>query len=102
MATNPENMPIATAAINWSDSNGALHIRVYSTDGYTVSERCIDAGGSWYTGAFNEPGSAVSATCWTASDGVHLRVYCTSDDTTTEWCSDPGGNAWTQGAYTTT
>jgi fucose-binding lectin len=74
---NPENMPIATAAIDGFDSHGGLHIRVYSTDGYTVSERCNDGGG-WYAGAFSQSGSAVSAICWNASDGTHIRVYGTA------------------------
>ena len=101
MADNP-NFPIGTAAINWFDSSGGLHIRVYSTDGYNVTERCIDAGSSgWTTGAFSEPGGQVSATCWTASDGVHIRVYCNFEDLTTEWCNDPG-TGWTKGSYTTT
>jgi len=98
MADNP-NFPIATAAINWFDSSGQLHIRVYSSDGYTVTERCADGGG-WTTGQFSQPGAAVSATCWSASDGIHIRVYCTFEDKTVEWCNDPG-SAWTQGSYTT-
>ena len=93
------NMPIATAALSWFDSSGNLHIRVYSTDNYTVTERCNDGQG-WYTGSFSEPGSAVSATSWNASDGTHIRVYCTFEDGTTEWCNDPG-SGWTQGSYTT-
>jgi hypothetical protein len=90
--------PIGTAAISWFDSNNQLHIRVYSTDGYTVTERCADGQG-WTTGEFSQPGGAVSATCWNDSAGVHLRVYCTFEDTTTEWCNDPG-TGWTQGSYT--
>jgi hypothetical protein len=98
MAQDNPNFPIGTAAISWIDSGGILHIRVYSTDGYNVTERCADGQG-WTTGAFSEAGSAVSATCWNASDGAHIRVYCTFEDTTTEWCNDPG-TGWTQGAYT--
>jgi hypothetical protein len=101
MADNP-NYPIATAVVSWFDSSSALHIRVYSSDGYNVSERCMDQGASgWTTGGFNAPGSAVSATSWNASDGTHLRVYCTNEDTTTEYCNDPGTTGWTQGSYTT-
>lgn len=88
--------PIGTAAINWFDSGGQLHIRVYSSDGYNVTEQCNDGQG-WATGQFNEAGSAVSATCW-QQDGVHIRVYCTFEDKTVEWCNDPG-SGWTQGAY---
>lgn len=98
MADNPK-MPIGTAVVSWQDSGG-LHIRVYSTDGYKVIERCADSGSAnWVDGAFTAPGSDVSATCWQDNDGVHIRVYCTFQDSTTEWCFDPGTN-WTQGAYT--
>jgi hypothetical protein len=96
MADNP-NFPIATASVSWFDSSDQLHIRVYSTDGYTITERCADGQG-WTTG-FSMPGSAVSAICWNASDGAHVRVYATMDDTTTEWCFDPG-TSWTKGQYT--
>ena len=99
MADNP-SFPIGTAAINWIDGGGQLHIRVYSTDGYNVIERCAD-GGPWTTGQFKQSGSQVSATCWQDSAGEHIRVYCTFQDKTTEWCNDPG-TGWTQGAYTTT
>lgn len=98
MAADNENFPIATAAVNWFDSSNQLHIRVYSTDGYNITERCWDGQG-WTTGGFATPGGAVSATAWTASDGAHVRVYATNNDATTEWCFDPATN-WTQGSYT--
>jgi hypothetical protein len=99
MAKDNPNFPIGTAVVSWQYQN-SLHIRVYSTDGYNVIERCNDQGGpGWVTGAFKEPGSQVSATVWIASDGVHIRVYCTFEDKTTEWCNDPG-KGWTKGAYT--
>jgi Fungal fucose-specific lectin len=94
------NFPIDTAAINWVDSSGEVHIRVYSSDGYTVTERCWDGSG-WSNGSFSQAGSVVSATSWQASDGLHIRVYCTNQDATVEWCIDQGGG-WYQGAYTTT
>ena len=100
MSDNP-NYPVGTAALSWFDDNGQLHIRIYSTDGYEVTERCNDGQG-WTTGGFKQAGGAVSATCWwQPNNGVHLRVYCTSDDVTTEWCNDPG-SGWTKGSYTTT
>ena len=99
MAQDNPNFPVATAAVSWIDSGGQVHIRVYSTDGYSVTERCFDGQG-WATGQFKQPGSAVSATCWTGGDGLHIRVYCTFEDKTVEWCADPGSD-WTQGAYTT-
>ena len=57
-----ENMPVATASTSWLDSGGTIHIRVYSTDGYNVTERCWDGSG-WTDGAFAQAGEAVSATC---------------------------------------
>jgi hypothetical protein len=90
-------MPVATAAISWQDGGG-LHIRVYSTDGYNVSERCWDGNG-WTTGGFSAKGSAVSATCWLNGSSASIRVYCTFEDGTIELCLDPGGG-WYQGAYT--
>jgi hypothetical protein len=91
------SMPVGSAAVSWQDSGG-LHIRVYSTDGYNVSERCWDDNG-WTTGSFSAKGSAVSATCWPNGSSASIRVYCTFEDKTLEMCSDPGGN-WYQGAYT--
>ena len=98
MATIPST-PIATAAVNWLDSNGQVHLRVYSTDGYTVTERCWDGNG-WSDGSFKASGEAVSATSWQGGGGLSIRVYCTFQDKTTEWCIDQGGG-WYVGAYTT-
>jgi hypothetical protein len=98
MAGDNPNYPIGTASVSWLDSSNQIHIRVYSTDGYTLTERCWDGGG-WINGGFNAPASAVSATCWQASDGIHIRVYATNDDATIEWCFDPGTD-WYQGQYT--
>lgn len=99
MSGNP-NYPVSTAVVSWFDKAGQLHIRVYSSDGYNVTERCNDGNG-WVTGQFAQPGKQVSATCWNASDGTHIRVYCTIDDTTTEWACDPV-TGWTKGTYTPT
>jgi hypothetical protein len=96
MADNP-NMPIATASTSWQDGNG-LHLRVYSTDGYKVSERCYD-NNAWTTGGFSANGSEVSVTSWLNGNSASIRVYCTFEDATVEWCQDPGGN-WYQGGYT--
>ena len=100
MAADNPNFPIGTASISWFDTSGQLHIRVYSCDGYNVTERCNDGNG-WNTGSFSAPGSNVSAITWNASDGTHIRVYCTFQDVTTEWCTDPG-TVWAKGSYTTT
>lgn len=96
MASAPNS--VSTAALSWFDSAGQLHIRIYSSDGYTVTERCADGQG-WTTGSFSQAGGSVSATCW-QQDGTHIRVYCTFEDTTTEWCSNPGTTGWTQGSFT--
>lgn len=95
--------PLATATVNWFDDNGGLHIRVYTTDGNTITERCADAGSStWRNGTLNASGSAVSATCWwVKGQGASIRVYATTAfETTVEWCLDPGSSNWTQGSYT--
>ena len=97
MADNP-SFPVSTAAISWVDNAGS-HIRVYSSDGYNVVERCADPNIGWTAGAFSQQGSDVSATCWQDDAGVHIRVYCTFEDTTTEWCTDPG-EGWSKGGYT--
>lgn len=96
--TDIPSMPIATAAVNWQDTAG-VHLRIYSTDGYTVTERCADPGAGWTTGSFSAPGSEVSATSWQDNEGLHIRTYCTFQDTTTEWCWDTG-SGWVKGAYT--
>lgn len=98
MATTP-NMPVGTASIAWVDGGGNSHLRVYSTDGYTVTERQWDIN-AWTTGSFSAPGAQVSATCYQTGGGVSIRVYCNFEDVTTEYCSDAGG-AWYQGGYTT-
>jgi len=94
-----ENDPIGTAAVNWVDSSGQVHLRVYSCDGYNITERCWDGSG-WTDGSFKASGSAVSATAWLANGNLSIRVYCTNDDKTVEWCIDQGGS-WYVGAYTT-
>ena len=97
MADNP-NFPVGTCATSWFDSGHNLHIRVYSCDGNTVTERCADGNG-WTTGA-TFPGSQASVTTWADSAGQHIRLYVTYRDTTTEYCYDPGSTSWTKGEYT--
>jgi hypothetical protein len=95
-----ESDPIATAVTSWLDSGGQIHIRVYSCDGYNVTERCWDGTGGWTNGSFAQKGGAVSVTSWQGGGGLSIRVYCTFEDKTIEWCIDQGGG-WYQGAYTT-
>ena len=91
---------INVAAINWFDSSNGLHIRVYASDGNTITERCMDAGNNaWTTGDFKQPGTTASATVWVDSQGSHIRVYAVNEGVTTEWCADPGNGGWTQGSY---
>ena len=97
MSSHP-NFPIDTASVSWLDDSGQVHIRVYSSDGYNVTERCWDASG-WTAGSFAAQGSTISATAWQDGAGTSIRVYCTFQDKSTEWCSDQGG-AWYQGEYT--
>jgi len=93
------SMTIGTASVSWVDPKGTTHIRVYSTDGYKVLERCWDGSG-WSNGSFKAAASQVSATCWQDQAGAHLRIYCTFEDKTTEYGMDPG-TSWYQGSYTT-
>ena len=97
--TSTPNFPVGTAVVSWLDTAGTDHIRVYSTDGYTVTERCWD-GASWTNGEFSQPGEQVSATVWQGSGGVSIRVYCNFEDETIEYCWDPG-TGWYRGAFTT-
>jgi hypothetical protein len=87
-----------TASVSWTDNQG-VHLRVYQSDGYNVTERCYDQG-AWTTGGFAQPGSEISATTWQQNGGPSIRVYCTFEDTTTEYCWDTGGGGWYKGAYT--
>lgn len=99
MASNP-NYPVDTAAVSWLDNGGQIHLRVYSSDGYSVTERCWDGAG-WTDGGFKQSGGNVSATCWQNQAGANIRVYCTFEDKTIEYCWDAGGAGWYVGAYTT-
>lgn len=94
---NP-SFPIATCATSWFDTSHQLHIRVYSSDGYTITEQCADGNG-WTSGA-TFPGSQASVTSWADSAGQHIRLYVTEADVTTEYCFDPGNTSWTKGQYT--
>ena len=72
MAQDNPNYPIGTASVSWLDESGQIHIRVYSTDGYNVSERCWDGNG-WTNGGFGpQAGSAVSG--WSALGLRHDSV----------------------------
>ena len=98
MATTTYSFPSATASISWLDSSGNTMIRVYSSDGYHVTEQAWD-GGSWSATGFKQPGADVSATCQLRTGGTAwIRVYCTGEEKTVEWCSDDG-STWYQGGY---
>jgi hypothetical protein len=98
MAGDNPSYPIGTCSASWFDSSHTLHIRVYSSDGYTITERCNDGNG-WVDGATFQ-GTQASVTVWQDSAGEHIRLYVTGNDSTTEYCSDPGTSGWTKGAYT--
>ncbi len=89
-------MSANTSSVNWLQS-GSVHLRVYSSDGVTITERCWD-GSSWTTGAFKQSGQVSSATAW-FNNGPFIRVYCTNAGVTTEYCWDNTG-PWYKGAYT--
>ncbi len=94
----PASMPNATASISWVDQNGIAQLHVFSTDGYTVTQRYWGSS-SWLTGGFTAPGSHVSATVYLLQGQPYIRVYCTGQDKTVEYCWDAGG-AWYTGSYT--
>lgn len=98
MSGDNPNYPISTSSVTWFDSAHQLHIRVYSSDGYVISERCNDGQG-WVDGATFQ-GSQSSVITWADSAGQHIRLYVTSQDVTTEYCSDPGTPGWLKGSYT--
>jgi len=89
-------MPTQTAAVSWGTSSPS--IRVYTSNGSTITERCYDGSKGWYTGAFKQPGENASATSWLNGSTIHIRVYATTGSQTTEWCWD--GEGWYKGAYT--
>lgn len=97
MTTTP-SYPIDTAAVSWIDTSNIAQLHVFSSDGYTVTERYW-AGSSWATGSFSAQGSQVSATAYVLNGQPYLRVYCNFEDQTVEYCQDAGG-AWYQGSYT--
>jgi Fungal fucose-specific lectin len=88
-------MVMSTAATSFV--SGGLHLRMYSSDGVTITEKCWDKDGPWYVGAFKGLGQYVSATSWVDST-IHIRVYCTNAGVTTEYCWD-GDGPWYKGAY---
>lgn len=98
MAQQKFDFPISTASVSWMDAGGTSHIRVYSSDGYNVTEQIWDGTG-WNAGSFNAPGSQVSATAWVNGGVGYVRVYCTGDDKTVEWCADAGADSYYQGSY---
>jgi hypothetical protein len=100
MASNAPQT-IATASASWIDAQGGLHLHVFSTDGFTVTERyAAPSTNGWTDGTLSQPATALSATAWVDPNGGHVRVYCTNEDATTEWCLD-GDTAtqWYQGQY---
>ncbi|MCA8271692.1 hypothetical protein LGN17_04040 [Burkholderia sp. AU30280] len=66
-------------------------------NGNQITERCRD-GRNRYTGAFNQTGDNVSATCRLVGRTIHIRVYATCGGATTEWYWD--GNCRTRSGYT--
>ena len=88
------------SAVSWIDSQNNPHLRVYTSNGQTISEQAYD--GSWYAGAFSAPGTTVGATSWLDSSGqIHLRVYVATkpnDGPIVEYAYDDS-NGWYTGAF---
>ena len=87
----------STSSISWVDSDHTIHIRVYRSDGTTVTERCWDGNG-WFSGAFSKPGTSSSAITWSENGNLHVRVYVANGGNIQEWCWDPN-SCWTLGAF---
>ncbi|HEV2707158.1 MAG TPA: hypothetical protein VGV59_14650 [Pyrinomonadaceae bacterium] len=83
------------SAVSWFDTQ--THLRVYKSNGQTVTEQAYD--GSWYTGGFSQQGTTVGATSWLDSGGqIHIRVYVgNSAGKITEYCWDK--DKWYVGAF---
>ena len=84
-------------AICW---NPGPHLRVYSSSGSVITERCYDDD-SWFTGGFRGVGKAVGATA--CIDGNHVefvKAYTIdSNNNITEQSWDGYGRQWTPGAF---
>jgi hypothetical protein len=93
-ALEGRKMSVSTAVVSWTPGT---HLRVYKTDGKTVTEKCWDGSGPWYTGAFSSPGQGVSGTAWVDPE-LHIRLYITDGSKVVEHCWD-GGGPWYVGAY---
>ena len=83
------------SATSWQE-NGP-HLRVYRSDGGTITERAYD--GNWYNGAFSAQGVTVGSTSWIEGSQIHIRVYVAggSSGPVTEYCWDP--DSWYVGAF---
>lgn len=59
------------SATSWVE-NGP-HLRVYRSNGDTITERGYDGG--WYNGGFSAQGVTVGSTSWLEDGEIHIRVY---------------------------
>ena len=96
MASHPE-FPATAAAVSYIDGNGQSIIHVFTSDGYTVTDK-VWTGSGWQAGTFSQPGHQVTATAYVVSGMACLRVYCISKEVLTEYGSD-GGGSWYVGSY---
>lgn len=82
---------VSTAAISWTSGvSQTPHIRLYVSDGTTVSEYGYD-GSRWGEGGFSKPGHVVAAT-----RQFDMKVYCSTGADTQLWIYEKG---WKNGNY---
>ncbi|NML16583.1 hypothetical protein [Azohydromonas caseinilytica] len=87
----------STSAVSWNQ-NGT-HLRIYTSDGAKVTEKCWDGG--WSAGGFVQEGQAVGATSWQDGSGqIHIRAYVANQGKVTEYCWDR--DHWYVGAFPAT
>jgi Fungal fucose-specific lectin len=90
------NFNNSTAVVSW----GNVSLRVYSSDGQNVTEKCWDGGGPWYVGAMKAVGQSVGAASWLDTGGqIHIRVYVSNQGKIVEYCWDK--DTWYVGALST-
>jgi hypothetical protein len=91
------NFAYSTSAVSWVKSG--THLRIYTSDGSRVTEKCWD--GEWSNGAFAQEGQSIGATAWLDSSGqIHIRAYVSNLGKVTEYCWDK--DRWYGGAFPAT
>ena len=87
-----------TSSTSWVDSYNTIHIRVYKSINFWVTEECWD-GANWSIGSFSQLGHQSSSISWQDENSdPYIRVYVSANSTIQEYCCDPG-NCWYSGSF---